>query len=647
MNDIIRHRGPDDEGFSIFDINSKELVLLGGADTPENCYESNLSYAPKSTIDQYSETGAPAVALGHRRLSILDLSPNAHQPMKNQDNRFVIVYNGEVYNFKEIKKELIKEGSEFISTGDTEVILEAYKRWGVSCLNKFNGMFSIIIIDRNTNTFFAARDRFGIKPLYYWKSNSGFLAFGSEIKQFTVLDGWQARFNPQRVYDNTNWGIIDHTDETTFAGVNQLKGGHYLLFSLTNKAPDLHPVRWYSPKTEPLDLSFDESCKEFHDLLEDSVRLRLRADVEVGSCLSGGIDSSTIVCLMANQLAKVSKSGIQNTFSATSHIPQFDESKYIDIVHQRYNFKLHSVVPSAESLLSELDALTWSQDEAYHSSSLFAQRSVFKLSSQANIKVTLDGQGADEILAGYHGYFGPLLASHVKNGRFISTLSEMKAMKDIHGYNYGVALQRMADNLLPFFMRQSLRQLAGKSSAAPTWLSDDFLSKINLNDPYETNGQKGGSIYNYSLAQTFSTHLPGLLHWADRNSMANSIESRVPFLDYRVVEFCLRSPDNFKLKNGITKRILRESMKNILPRQIYERQDKMGFVTAEQVWVQDEMKDVFKTKIRESVEKSNGLLTSEVISIADDMLEKRVPYDNKFWSWLTLGQWVDKFKVSQ
>src|SRR5262245_29056127 len=291
MIETVRHRGPDDEGFAIFSARDLTPRVSGGPDTPAAVYAARVAYAPPR------DTGpmpCGIAALGHRRLSIVDLGPTGHQPMCTSDRRFWIVYNGEIYKYLELRAELELLGRSFWSQSDTEVILAAYREWGERCLVRFNGMFAFLLLDRAQQRILAARDRFGVKPLYYWISPEGLLAFASEIKQFTNLPGWRACLNGQRAYEFLNWGLLDHTAETLFTGVRQLRGSESIHCSLENLMAGPPIKRWYGLTPRLCDKDMKAAGDEFCALFTDAVRLRLRADVQVGSCLSGGLDSSSI-----------------------------------------------------------------------------------------------------------------------------------------------------------------------------------------------------------------------------------------------------------------------------------------------------------------------------------------------------------------
>jgi asparagine synthase (glutamine-hydrolysing) len=402
MTRAVRHRGPDGEGFASF-----------GADATATPWLSDET--PPGVAGAREAPSGAVLGFGHRRLSILDLSIAGHQPMPDARDECWLIFNGEIYNYVELRAELAGRGHAFASGTDTEVILAAWREWGAACLDRFNGMFAFVLFDRRTRRLFAARDRFGVKPLYLWRTPSGGLALASEIKQFTAHPQWRARLDGQRAYDFLNWGICDHTRHTLFAGVQQVRGGEYLLAPLDD-VPRVEPQRWYELKSAPFAGDFAAAGARFRELLDDSIRLRLRADVPVGSCLSGGLDSSSIVCTMRAQLGERAPA-LQNTFSAYSDVARFDERTYIEEVAAATGAERHAIVPSPDTLLTELDALTWHQDEPFGSTSIFAQWCVFRLARQNGVVVMLDGQGADEALGGYHGYFGPRLAGLLRQGR--------------------------------------------------------------------------------------------------------------------------------------------------------------------------------------------------------------------------------------
>lgn len=642
MTDQIRHRGPDDEGFALF-FKDQPVLALGGADTPREAFVSELLSAPRGRLEPGAARNAIA-AFGHRRLSILDLSVAGHQPMASADGRYWITYNGEIYNYRELRAELEAKGHRFVSQTDTEVILAAYAEWGKECLHRFNGMWAFVLADRETGRFFAARDRFGVKPLYYWVAPEGFVAFASEIKQFTVLPGWSARVNGQRAYDFLRWALTDHTEETLFRDVFQLRGGEALELDLNAPIDRLPVYRWYSLAPRPFRGGMEAAVEEFRDLLRDAVSLRLRADVSVGSCLSGGLDSSSIVCLVNDLLVNQGKSEQQKTFSACTEVKRFDEREYIDEVVRSREIEAHYTYPAHESLFENLESMAWHQDEPFASTSIFAQWQVFGLAAEHGVKVMLDGQGADEQLAGYHAFFAPRFASLFRSLSWVTLWSEIRAAEAVHGYRGWDAVKRIANATLPAPLLHALGQMRGNDGTAPEWMDLTQLAAVPLN-PVAKHGVAPNTIQKLSHAQLTATNLPMLLHWEDRDSMAHAVESRVPFLDYRLVEFVLGLPDEAKLANGVTKRVLREAMRGILPERIRTRMDKMGFVTAEEVWLREKAPERFRQALRRAMEVSQGVITPEAMVMLERMISGEIPFSYLPWRLISFGAWVEAFDV--
>lgn len=639
----VRHRGPDDEGVVCFHGADAAPSTYGGPDTPHDAYLSSLPYAPaRGPIE-----GGAHLALTHRRLSILDLSASGHQPMCSADRTCWIVHNGEIYNYIELREELKATGHAFASQSDTEVILAAYRAWGRDCLSRFNGMFAFVLFDRRRNRLFAARDRFGVKPLYYWVSPDGIFAFASEIKQFTVLPGWRPKVNGQRAYDFLNWQMLDHTDETLFEGVFQLRGGELLDLDLGSgalpaSAPGgrLPAYRWYELHPRPFPGSLAEAGLEFRRLFTDSVQLRLRADVPVGSCLSGGLDSSSIVCVMNELLRAQDTHTLQKTFSACSTVKRFDEREFIDEVVRHTATDAHFVSPRLDELFGTLDRITWHQDEPFASTSIYAQWQVFKLAAGNQVKVMLDGQGADEQLAGYPNYFAPRFGGLFRGLRWMRLWREVTAAQRLHGYPFAWGLSQALNNALPEFLRQPLRRLAGMASIYTPWLDMDRLGAVPR-DPFLASGAaRSHSVRAMSYSQLTAAALPMLLHWEDRDSMAHSIEARVPFLDYRLVEFVLGLPDEYKIADGMTKRVLREATRGLLPERVRNRIDKMGFVTPEEVWLREENPGLFRAALAEAMDVSCGILKPDVTNRLERMIAGRVPFSFLVWRCISFGSWL-------
>lgn len=647
---VLRHRGPDDEGFAIFNQANGFLDIYGGKDTPHKSKSNqDISWFPDKKIPSEGFSRSGGLLLGHRRLSIIDLSVKAHQPMSDRLRRYWITYNGEIYNYVELRNELKTLGHNFLTESDTEVILAAYSEWGSECLSRFNGMWAIAIFDRMTANLFLARDRFGVKPLYYCNLGDR-LAFGSEIKLFTCLSGWKSRADRQRLLDFAVWNISDHSKFTMFDGVLQLPPGHFIsvnlsAFFLGGELPKFIAKKWYQLPTMISDLRGKAASEGLRTLLTDSIVLRMRSDVPIGSCLSGGLDSSSIVSLMG----KIFRSGIKqekselHSFTARSYDKEFDEFAYAQSVIERAGTISHSVIPEPNLLFQTLDKLAWHNDEPFGSTSVFAQWCVFKMAFDSGVKVMLDGQGADEILGGYRGFFGANLAGILRRGALTSWYKEIRDLRNEVGFSTLRSCGYSAAYLMPSLIG-FLGRFDGRSYADKEWIAQSSQDIFQM-DPFLAAGSRCGSIKEMSIAQVTTTNLPMLLHWEDRNSMAHSVEARVPFLDYRVVEFCLSLIDDEKVGGGVSKKVLRNSMRGIVPDAVLDRRDKMGFVTAESLWMCRDEPKLFRAAIAEAVEKFPNIFSTKLVDQFDQTLDGKRPFDHRYWRAISISSWAKAFNV--
>ncbi|MBL8377374.1 MAG: asparagine synthase (glutamine-hydrolyzing) [Burkholderiales bacterium] len=646
MADAVAHRGPDGEGFALFRDGLAQVSTSGGPCTPSSFLSSDHAYLPQEQMGMASQQGT--VVLGHRRLAIVDLSPAGHQPMSYRGRRLWITYNGEIYNHVELRDELARLGHQFISRSDTEVILAAYAQWGEACLDRFNGMFAFVMVDCERRRVFAARDRFGVKPLYLWRSPAGFLAFASEIKQFGVLPGWRARINGQRAYDFLAWGLSEHTEETMFDSVKQVRGGQCMSFDMESLGPDRPlpvPRRWYALRPHPWSGDYSAACESFSELLEDAVRLRLRSDVPVGSCLSGGLDSSAIVCLAHRLLANEGARARQLTFTAYSDDARLDERPYASAVVAQTGATANYVKPEPGDLLETLHRLAWHMDEPYGSTSMYAQWRVFEAAGASGIKVMLDGQGADEALAGYPVFWGSLIAGLLREGRFVSVMREIGALNRSRASSGWLALAQALQLFLPESLRRRVREMRDGGTYAPDWLDHRRLG-AKICDPFAAvAGSYRTSMTALSLAQVTTLNLPMLLHWEDRNSMAHSVEARVPYLDYRLVEFATGLPDAFKLGDAWTKRVLRDALNGLLPSAIRERRDKIGFETPEVAWMRDNSA-AFRKVMARAVQASQGVIDAvHAERLITDVADGRTRQAFMPWRLIAFGTWAERFSV--
>jgi asparagine synthase (glutamine-hydrolysing) len=613
--DIVAHRGPDGRGFEVY------------------------------------ESPAGPVALGHRRLAIIDVSDAGLQPMADPTGRCHLVFNGEIYNYIELREELKAKGEVFTSGSDSEVLLRAWMVWGEDCLSRLRGMFAFLIWDQANRRLFAARDRYGIKPLYMagdaLTGGKG-LAFASEIKQLHGLAGVSGRMNIPRVHDFLAQGITDHTAETLFEGVTQLRGGECVTVETGSGRPVAHIRRWYPVGAGDVTLSEEEAASRFHDLLEESVRLHLRADVPVGSCLSGGLDSSSIVCLMAGMMPGAEK---VNTVSACYAEKSVDEKPFMETVVAHAGTEPHYIFPRAEDVFARASDITWHQDEPFGSTSIFAQWCVFEEAKRVGVKVMLDGQGADEQLAGYHSGFPFYLSQLTRQGRLMQVVKTMLERRDLHGAALGEQIKRYVVPLLPGFIAAPLRR-RHQAMTQENWLGSALL---------QTRGNPEGAmavatrtlgldaptdLKSLCLAMTFASNLQMLLHWEDRNSMAHAIEARVPFLDHPVVEFSLALGNEHKIVGGDTKRVLRKAMKDVLPESVRERRDKLGFQTPEDIWFRGPLRGLIHDGVEATISRYPDLVNAAgARSLRDAMLEGRRPVEASLWRIVNLGLWGERFGV--
>lgn len=612
--DMVAHRGPDGRGW-------QEFVSPSGI-----------------------------LCLGHRRLAIIGLDESGAQPMTEESRRWHIVFNGEIYNYKELRCDLEARGERFRTATDTEVLLRALAFWGPeAALPRLRGMFAFLLWDELEKRLFAARDRFGIKPLYFARTEGGGLAFGSEIKQVIGLPGLPARMNLARIHDFLLWGIADHTAETMFDGVRQLRGGECLVVQTASAGPaEIQVRRWYPLRSADTSLALDEAeaSERFRELLTESVRLHLRSDVPVGSCLSGGLDSSSIVCLMARELGGA---GRPRTVSACFAEKTVDERPFMEAVIAASGSLPHWVFPRPEDVFDQASEITWFQDEPYGGTSIHAQWHVFQAASDAGIKVMLDGQGADEQLAGYHSGFGLYSATLLRQGR-VGQAAETIAARARAGVPIGGQLARMGAHLLPARLAQLLRR---RRAMGADWLATDAfrpfsqapspqdLAVAELSLPPVTD------VASWCLAMTHASNLPMLLHWEDRNSMAHSIEARVPFLDHPLVEFSLALGNAHKFVGADTKRVLRRAMAEVLPPLVRDRRDKLGFATPETEWLRGSLREVARGAVEDTLGRWPGLIAPEPArQLMRQVLDGSGPAGPALWRIANLGIWGQRFGVS-
>jgi asparagine synthase (glutamine-hydrolysing) len=526
---------------------------------------------------------SPHVALGHCRLAILDLTAAGHQPMADPGKRFWITFNGEIYNYLELADELRTLGHAFRGRSDTEVLLAAYQQWGERCLGRLRGMFAFAIWDEQEKRLFAARDRLGIKPFHYWLTPDGSrCAFASELKALLELLPHR-RPNERLAREFLAWDLLDHDPaETMIEDVRRLPAGHYMSW---DRAGGARVVRYWdltvSDRLSSPEPERSRLIAEFAERFRDSVSVHLRSDVPVGGCLSGGLDSSAIVCAVAAELRARGqwKPDWQSTFSACFTDPRIDERPYIDVVTRATGTHNYQVWPTGGDLLDDLDTWMWHQEEPVGGTGVYAQFCVARLARARGVKVLLDGQGADEQLAGYRKFMLVYLWQLARSGHLFKAAGQTAAFLSSRDILRTTELAKGSR-----YWRSSLPE------SSVLWANGSRPPRPEALGLLTTLGRRLQS-------DITSLSLPVLLRFEDRNMMAFGVESRVPFVDHVLVEWLATLPADLRLSDGWTKRILRESLTDLLPAAIRNRKTKLGFSTPEAEWISGPLRPWIRTTL--------------------------------------------------
>ena len=592
MNNKVIHRGPDDEGYY---------------------YGKNF-------------------ALGHRRLSVIDLSYAGHQPM-NRDN-YSITYNGEIYNYLELIEELKELGHIFKTHSDTEVIFPAYWEWGIEAFHKFNGMWAFILYDAAKQEIILCRDRFGVKPLFYTTVGDLFMA-GSEIKQFTVFDAFKPVLNKKVAINFLTKGYLNYNDETFFEGVHALKPGHFMIYDLRTNKTKIH--KWYDlrKRVKPTKDKEEKATQKIHDLLSDSINLRMRADVRVGSCLSGGLDSSSIVSLIHQHKFT---NGSFATFTSCYQNKEYDEQEYSDIISKQTGYKSIKVFPELDDLLDEnhFDKIIYHHDQPFSTASHYSEFSVFKAARQNNMTVLMDGQGADEYFFGYEDFFTNYISEMVRTGRWHTAWRLLLDKANIK--NTG-AREEWKEYLRTIFwhpLQKNVKAAIAKSDFP--WLNSNWkrIAATRLKKFNEKN------LRRFSIQQVKHSSLPYQLHSADRNSMMFSLEVREPFMDYRLVEYTIGLPASYKIQKGYSKHILRQAI-TVMPERVKFRKDKMGFVAPEIPWI-IQNKERVREELKEAIA-NTGVFSEQLVTRFDKFISGKLGYESIYFRAITFNRFCKIFKL--
>ncbi|MFK5975002.1 MAG: asparagine synthase (glutamine-hydrolyzing) [Sulfurovum sp.] len=578
MNNLISHRGPDGEGYF---------------------YKDNFAF-------------------GHRRLAILDLSSDGHQPMNFLD-KYTITYNGEIYNYLEIKEILSMNGYIFNTHSDTEVILASYDKWGKDCVKQFNGMWAFAIYDKGKNIIFCSRDRFGIKPFYYTNIDNKFI-FGSEIKQ--LLEFYEDRFvNKEVLMSYLVFSLEEYSNETFFENILKLPQSHNLIYELSTHTYTIEKYFNISIDNQLKDIDENLAIEIYKKSFYNSIKLRLRSDVKVGTCLSGGLDSSAIASIAGNIYREKTNQKF-TAIHAKSIEKSTDESHYAIDVSNHSGLDLKIVEPTNDDFIENIDEVIFAQEEPFGGPSIFMQYFVMKKAKMENCKVMLDGQGGDETLLGYNRYY----ILYLKHSKFINLLKDIKDIKNkssqsllkIAYYYFGMTFTK-----LRIFLHKKEYKFLNEEYMK--YLNNEIILKI-------TNSSKDDK--ELQILEIMQTNVPMLLKYEDKNSMRNSIETRLPFLDYLCVNTAISLPISIKLKSGWSKYILRKVISNILPKNIIWRKQKFGFEAPTSIWLE---------KFRDEMDKS--INESIIISKITINLDLKNINDRQKWKLFNIAKWESIYNV--
>lgn len=605
MADAMAHRGPD--GFGYAAVEGRNIRPFAAADLP-----------PQTRI-----------GLAHRRLSIIDLSSAAAQPMIDEEARRAITYNGEIYNHAELRKFLLG-GRQWISAGDTEVLFRAFALEGVATLANCVGMFAFSYVDLDRNILTLIRDPFGIKPLYYFAERDRF-AFASEIRPLTALLEKPLAADAAVVHRFLRYAVTDADDGTFFRAIKQVPPGGGLEVSLDDPAR-IRQFMWWTPvsKSRSNRRTRSDAAEELRSLFVESVKLHLRADTPVATTLSGGIDSSAIVAVAR---AALGQDATIHSFTYRAGDDPLDEGRYAKVAAAAAHVVAHDVHGSPDALAAELDALILTQEQPFTTTSMYAQALVFRSVAEQGFKVAVDGQGSDEIFAGYHAFAAARLAANLREGRLIGAGRSLLSSSSGRLRLLGSAAER----LLPEATRQTLRGALGHSSF-PSWLDAAWFADASLDKAHPSYGV---SLKDELFNATWRASLPMLLRYADRNAMAVSVENRVPFLTPELVRFAFSLPDEFLIDgDGVTKSLLRDSLRGLVPDVLLDRRDKIGFQTPEGRWIKTS--ELLRAKLRSFFSGNMPqFLSPSFPQYAIDVIDGRRSYDPAVWRVANLIRWAE------
>lgn len=581
------------------------------------------------------------VVLGHTRLSIIDLTAAGHQPMLSKDQRFSIVFNGEIYNYRELRKELATLGHSFSSDSDTEVLLAAWQEWDVGSLERLEGMFAFVVYDTIRNTLSCVRDAFGIKPLFYDIQQHRFL-FSSEQAALLSLREEKSKANWQRCHDYLVHSDYDSQQHTFIDGVEHLLPGHWLEVHLPNPSVSRQQCWWRPELRPPSDLTFTQAAEAIREQFLHNIRLHLRSDVPLGAALSGGVDSSAVVCAMRH----VQPDMPINTFTFVADNFAKSEERWADQINHFTGAHEHKISATGEDLARDLDNLIKAQGEPFGSTAIYAHYRVCQLTRDRGVTVTLEGHGGDELLAGYTGYPGYRLLSLLEQGNLLEAQRFTRNWARWPDRQYVHVWQQLAAAALPDPMYRIARRTSGRTT--PTWLNVDIMAEAGvrplLGRTVKAKMGKGRRVTEHLISTLQSQNLPSMLRHSDRSSMHFSIESRVPFLTLPLANLLLSMPEHYLISvNGETKSVFRAAMRGIVPDEALNRRDKIGFSTPEKVWLFE-----IAHKVRDWLQASERIPFLDrraLLDSFDSVVAGRTPFTWQIWRWINFIRWYETFEL--
>jgi asparagine synthase (glutamine-hydrolysing) len=609
----------------------------------ESSLESIANRGPDDSGVNFIDTSNGVVCLGHRRLSIIDLSADGHQPFFDEQKHFAILYNGELYNYIELRQELELLGVNFRTNTDTEVVLNAWKTWGHNCMIKFNGMFSIVVVDFKMEKMFLIRDAFGIKPLFYSFFDNN-IYFASEVTALLKYLKSPPQINLQKSIDYLLFNIHDNDESTFFDNIFSILPGHFLKIDLFNFSNNFESVKWWTPRIiESSNLNFKDASECLRDIFLRNVQLNMRSDVIVGAALSGGIDSSAIVCCMR----KVEPTIPIHTFTYVANSQKINEEKWADLVNLKVNSQAHKVSICQTEFLDDISDLIKTQGEPFSGTSIYAQYQIFKEAKKVGVKVTLDGQGADEMLGGYLGYPEYRIESLLNIGSFSGAFNFTKLWSRHTNQNVIEPWKQLLKNKVINNNKISKSTLI-RNYFTPDWVDLDYLKKQNVNVFYKSQKNVIESSDRKLVQQLVSdltlNRIPRLLRYADRNSMRFSVESRVPFLSIELSNFLHSLPESYLVSDsGESKSLFRNAMRGIVPDEILDRKDKIGFNTPEN--------ELISNLLIKTIDKLNNTINIPFINkdkllknLKSNIIHKKT-VESIEWRLYNLVEWIRLFEV--